>query len=48
MKIGKGKITEIIAGFGESLSLRNNCALEQKPTPGQYLLPTNLEMQTQL
>ena len=38
MRIGTGKITEIISGFDEKVSFRMDCPLEMMPVPGEYLL----------
>jgi len=38
MQNGKGKITEIIAGFGRTISLKIDCLPDLIPDPGAYLL----------
>ncbi len=38
MQNGKGKITEIIAGFGRTISLKIDCSPDLIPDPGTYLL----------
>ncbi len=38
MQNGKGKITEIMAGFGESICLKIDCLPELFPNSGAYLL----------
>ncbi len=38
MRISKGRITEIISGFGETPAYQLDCPPELIPAPGQYLL----------